>query len=109
MYVSMKFPIQDYKSSRSSRLVISSYSSLGDLKAIEMSLTTQKPPVWHISLFAKLQEICLFVLWMGLDNFLSLGGHVLVPFLFHKMTSLHHPSFQRNDFSTCTTTKYCHL
>ena len=34
MYVWMKFPIQDYMSSRSSRLVISSYSSLGDLKAI---------------------------------------------------------------------------
>ena len=26
---------------------------------------------------------------------------ILVPFLFHDVTSLHHPSFQRNDFSTC--------
>ena len=38
---------------------------------------------------------------MGLDDFLSLGGHLLVPFLFHEVTSLHPPSFQRNDFSTC--------
>ena len=28
---------------------------------------------------------------------------ILVPFLFHDVTSLHHPSFQRNDFSTCST------
>ena len=34
---------------------------------------------------------------MGLDDFLSLGGHLLAPFLFHEMTSLHPPSFQRND------------
>ena len=40
---------------------------------------------------------------MGLDDFRSLGGHLLVPFLFHDMTSLHPPSFQRNDFSTCIT------
>ena len=39
---------------------------------------------------------------MGLDDFLSLGGHLLVRFLFHEMTSLHPPSFQRNDFSTCS-------
>ena len=39
---------------------------------------------------------------MGLDDFLSLGGHLLVPFLFHEVTSLHSPSFQRNYFSTCT-------
>ena len=32
MYVWMKFPIQDYMSSRSSTPVNSSYSSLGDLK-----------------------------------------------------------------------------
>ena len=38
---------------------------------------------------------------MGLDDFLSLGGHLLVPLLFHGTTSLHPPSFQRNDFSTC--------
>ena len=35
-------------------------------------------------------------------TFLSLGGHLLVRFLFHEMTSLHPPSFQRNDFSTCS-------
>ena len=40
---------------------------------------------------------------MQLDDFLSLGKHLLVPFLFHEMTSLHPPSFQRNDFSTCYT------
>ena len=40
---------------------------------------------------------------MGLDDFLSLGGHLLVPFLFHEVTSLHPPSSQRNDFSTCVT------
>ena len=38
---------------------------------------------------------------MGLDDFLSLGGNLLVPFLFHEVTSLHPSSFQRNDFSTC--------
>ena len=31
------------------------------------------------------------------------GGHLLVPLLFHELTSLHSPSFQRNDFSTCST------
>ena len=40
----------------------------------------------------------------GLDYFLSLGGHLLVPFLFHEMTSLYPLSFQRNDSSTCTAT-----
>ena len=30
-----------------------------------------------------------------------LGGHLLVPFLFHDLTSLHPPSFHRNHFSTC--------
>ena len=40
---------------------------------------------------------------MGLDGFLSLGGHLLAPFLFHEVTSLHPPSFQKNDFSTCFT------
>ena len=29
--------------------------------------------------------------------------HLLVPFLFHDLTSLHPPSFHRNDFSTCST------
>ena len=28
--------------------------------------------------------------------------HLLVSLLFHELTSLHPPSFQRNDFSTCT-------
>ena len=32
---------------------------------------------------------------------LSMIGHLLVPFLFHEVTSLHPPSFHRNDFSTC--------
>ena len=40
---------------------------------------------------------------MGLNDFLSLGGHLLVPLLFHEVASLHPPSFQRNDFSTCST------
>ena len=40
---------------------------------------------------------------MELDDFLSLGGQLLVPFLFHEVTSLHPSSFQRNDFSTCST------
>ena len=35
------------------------------------------------------------------DGVPSLGGHLLVPFLFHEVTSLHPLSFQRNDFSTC--------
>ena len=26
---------------------------------------------------------------MGLDDFLSLGGHLFVPFIFHEVTSLH--------------------
>ena len=29
--------------------------------------------------------------------------HLLVSFLFHALTSLHPPSFHRNDFSTCST------
>ena len=29
--------------------------------------------------------------------------HLLVPLLFHEVTSLHPLSFQRNDFSTCNT------
>ena len=35
---------------------------------------------------------------MGLNDFLSLYRHLLVPLFFHKVTSLHLPSFQRNDF-----------
>ena len=36
-----------------------------------------------------------------INHFLSLSRHLLVPLLFHELTSLHPPSFQRNDFSTC--------
>ena len=36
-----------------------------------------------------------------INDFLSLSRHLLVPLLFHELTSLHSPSFQRNDFSTC--------
>ena len=32
---------------------------------------------------------------------LGVARHLLVTFLFHAMTSLHPPSFHRNDFSTC--------
>ena len=35
---------------------------------------------------------------MGLGYFLSLGGHSLVPFLFHKITSLHPPHFREMIF-----------
>ena len=35
---------------------------------------------------------------MGLNDFLSLGA------LFHEVTSLHPPSFHRNDFSPCIRT-----
>ena len=34
-------------------------------------------------------------------DFLSWCMHLLVPFLFHDVTSLHPLSFHRNDFSTC--------
>ena len=36
-----------------------------------------------------------------INDFLSRSRHPLVPLLFHEVTSLHPPSFQRNDFSTC--------
>ena len=36
-----------------------------------------------------------------MNEFVSGCRHLLVPFLFHDLTSLHPPSFQRNDFSTC--------
>ena len=39
-------------------------------------------------------------LWMA---FCLWYMHLLVPFLFHDLTSLHPPSFHRNDFSTCST------
>ena len=35
-----------------------------------------------------------------INDFLSRSRY-LVPLLFHEVTSLHPPSFQRNDFSTC--------
>ena len=35
------------------------------------------------------------------DEFPFWCGHPLVPLLFHEVTSLHPPSFQRNDNSTC--------
>ena len=38
-----------------------------------------------------------------INDFLSRSRHLLVPLLFHEVTSLHPPSFQRNDFSTCST------
>ena len=38
-----------------------------------------------------------------INDFLSWSRHLLVPLLFHEVTSLHPPSFQRNDFSTCST------
>ena len=36
-----------------------------------------------------------------INDFLSRYRHLLVPLLFHEVASLHPPSFQRNDFSTC--------
>ena len=36
-----------------------------------------------------------------MNDFLSWCRHLLVPFLFPDFTSLHPPSFHRNDFSTC--------
>ena len=38
-----------------------------------------------------------------INDFLSRSRHLLVPLLFHEVTSLHPPSFQRNYFSTCST------
>ena len=38
-----------------------------------------------------------------INDFLSRSRRLLVPLLFHELTSLHPPSFQRNDFSTCST------
>ena len=38
-----------------------------------------------------------------INDFLSRSRHLLVPLLFHELTSLHPPSFQRKDFSTCST------
>ena len=37
-----------------------------------------------------------------ISDFLSRSRHLLVPLLFLEVTSLHPPSFQRNDFSTCS-------
>ena len=36
-----------------------------------------------------------------MSDFVSWCRYLLVPFLFHEVTSLHPPSFHRNDFSTC--------
>ena len=38
-----------------------------------------------------------------MNEFLFWCRHPLVPLLFHEGTSLHPPSFQRNDFSSCPT------
>ena len=38
-----------------------------------------------------------------MNEFVSWCRHLLVSFLFHELTSLHPPSFHRNDFSTCST------
>ena len=42
-----------------------------------------------------------------MNEFVSWCRHLLVSFLFHALTSLHPPSFYRNDFSTCIN-KDCH-
>ena len=39
-----------------------------------------------------------------MNVFVSWLRHLLVSFLFHALTSLHPPSFHRNDFSTCNHT-----
>ena len=41
-----------------------------------------------------------------MNEFVSWCRHLLVPFLFHAMTSLHPPSFHRNYFSTCEINVY---
>ena len=38
-----------------------------------------------------------------MNEFVSWCRHLLVSFLFHALTSIHPPSFHRNDFSTCST------
>ena len=37
-----------------------------------------------------------------MNEFVSWCRHLLVSFLFHAVTSIHPPSFHRNDFSTCS-------
>ena len=37
-----------------------------------------------------------------MNEFVAWCRHLLVSFLFHALTSLHPPSFHRNDFSTCS-------
>ena len=41
-----------------------------------------------------------------MNEFVSWCRHLLVSFLFHALTSLHPPSFHRNDFSTCDDDEY---
>ena len=41
-----------------------------------------------------------------MNEFVSWCRHLLVSFLFHALTSLHPPSFYRNDFSTCDDDEY---
>ena len=43
------------------------------------------------------------IVGMELSDFLFMHRYLLVPLLFHAVTSLHPPSFQRNDISTSTT------
>ena len=38
-----------------------------------------------------------------MTDFVSWCMHLLVPFLFHDLISLHPPSFHGNDFYTCST------
>ena len=40
-----------------------------------------------------------------MNEFVSWCRHLLVSFIFHALTSLHPPSFHRNDFSTCILTQ----
>ena len=39
-----------------------------------------------------------------MNDFLFWCRHLVVPFLFHDLTSLHPPSFHGNDFPTCNKT-----
>ena len=65
--------------------------------------TTPRHPIACMRMYVVVLEETRMYRDGVMSDFVSWCRHLLVPFLFHEVTSLQPPSLHRNDFSTCST------
>ena len=90
--------VTEVPAGRSGRILSSPQCISGSQFDVKMFLSLPNPFITNKQNFKAKQRCRDGVM----NEFVSWCRHLLVPFLFHALTSLHPPSFHRNDFSTCT-------